>query len=132
MLSLLVGKTPRGFQKYSFDFAHYADRPDIEDLAGNGHLELIAPVDFTEYQGAQYCIATWQVIYAWTGDTYSDVSGNYKGYYEKRLAALQKEVANSPTNGNVNCVKAEAAKIERFLWHFTRRRIRRRDRMDER
>jgi hypothetical protein len=39
------------------------------------------------------CTATWPVIYAWTGNGYSDVSSQYKGCYEKLLASLQKLIA---------------------------------------
>jgi hypothetical protein len=87
----VVDKTARGFRKYSLDPAGvHTSVPKIEDLGGNGHLELIVDTEFTGYGGAQYCTASWPVIYAWTGDGYSDVSSHYKGYYKQRLANLQK------------------------------------------
>ena len=118
-------------------------------------------------------MAQWDVIYAWTGSNYTNVSSQYKQYYEQKLASLKKEIAateeqneraeqaanvesggsaastsglmarwSSGDNGNapnhassgssesapaqppapaepdrlgLDCTKAEAAKIERFL-----------------
>lgn len=77
---------------YTFDLAHFAGAPEIKDLGGDRRLELIAPADLTDYDGAQHCIATWDVIYAWTGSNYTDVSSQYKQYYEHKLASLQKEI----------------------------------------
>ncbi len=89
----VVDKAAGGFSRYGFDLSHGADGPKIKDLDGNGNLELIVPTDLTDYYGAGYCMTRWPVIYAWTGDGYSDVSSHYKSYYEQRLAALQKDIA---------------------------------------
>lgn len=88
----VVDKTDGRFEMYSFDLAFGAKGPEIRDLAGDGNLEIIVPTDFSSYYGAQHCIASWPVIYAWTGSNYSDVSSHYKGFYEQRLASLQKEI----------------------------------------
>ncbi len=72
--------------------SHFADGPEIKDLGGNGRLELIVPTEITGDYGAAYCVVTGPVIYAWTGDGYSDVSSEYKSYYQQQLAALQKQV----------------------------------------
>ena len=89
----VVDKTAGGFRSYSFDLSRDVDGPEIKDLGGNGKLELIVPTDLTGYLGGLYCGARWPVIYAWTGNGYSDVSSHYKDYYEKRLASLEKEIA---------------------------------------
>jgi hypothetical protein len=89
----VVDKTAGGFRSYSLDLALGVDGPEIKDLSRNRNLELIVPTDLTGYQGGGYCGAQWPVIYAWTGSTYSDVSSHYKGYYEKQLVSLKKEIA---------------------------------------
>lgn len=98
----VVDKRIGGFDMYSFDLAHEADGPQIEDLAKDGNTELIVPTDVTAYEGSQYCIEQWPVIYAWTGSNYADVSSNYKGFYEQRLASLEKEItATEAENGRI-------------------------------
>jgi hypothetical protein len=91
----VVDKTNGGFNRYVFDLSLGTDGPEIQDLGGNGNLELIVPTDLTGYQGGGYCMARWPVIYAWTGNGYSDVSGQYRGYYERQLVSLQKEIATT-------------------------------------
>jgi len=93
----VVDETAGGFKKYGFDPAHYANGPEIKDLAGDGNLELVVPTDLTGYESAQYCVAQWPVIYAWTSNGYSDVSSHYKGYYEQLLASLQKDIGTTET-----------------------------------
>jgi hypothetical protein len=94
----VVDKTAGGFRRYSFDLSRLGDRPEIKDLDENGKLELIVPTDLTGYQGAVYCMAQWPVIYACTGNGYSDVSSNYRSYYEKRLGSLKKEIEAAEAN----------------------------------
>ncbi|HUY20673.1 MAG TPA: hypothetical protein VMV15_15775 [Candidatus Binataceae bacterium] len=89
----VVDKTAGGFDVYDFNFAHFVAAPEIKHLGGDGKLELIAPVDLTGYEGAQHCIAIWDVIYAWTGSDYTDVSSQYKHYYQEDLAWLQKDIS---------------------------------------
>jgi hypothetical protein len=91
----IIDKTASGFELYAVDLARYSDGPEIEDLDGDGNLELIVDMDFTEWRGLNSgpCVATWPVIYAWTGSGYTDVSSQYKRYYEQKLASLKKEIA---------------------------------------
>lgn len=37
------------------------------------------------------------MIFAWTGSGYTDVSGQYRGYYNQYLKSLEQELANEPT-----------------------------------
>src|SRR5208282_5792170 len=85
----IIDKTASGFELYGAAQARYSRGPEIEDLAGNGNLELIVDTDFTEFRDRATgpCIASWPVIYAWTGSGYTDVSSQYKGYYEQKLAS---------------------------------------------
>jgi hypothetical protein len=58
----IVDKTSSGFEVSNLQLAHYDNDVKIEDLGGNGELELIVPTDLTVYDGAQHCIAEWPVI----------------------------------------------------------------------
>src|SRR5580700_10605828 len=91
----IIDKTPSGFELYGVGLAHSSEGPEIKDLAGNGNLELIVDTDFTSYYAVHHCTATWPVIYAWTGGGYTDVSSQYKRYYEQQLASLKKYIAAS-------------------------------------
>jgi hypothetical protein len=90
----IIDKTASGFELYPVELAHFSNGPKIKDLAGNGNLELIVDTDFTGYLGGTGpCVATWPVIYAWTGTAYADVSRQYKGYYERKLESLKEQIA---------------------------------------
>jgi hypothetical protein len=91
----IVDKTRAGFQVHSLDLAHFSRDVQVEDLSGNGNLELVAPTEFAGWQGrlTRTCVATWPVIYAWTDNGYSDVSSQYRGFYEKKLASLKQQIA---------------------------------------
>jgi hypothetical protein len=45
---MIVDKTSQSLEIYGFQQAHYAEGPQIMDLAGNGDLELIVDTDFTD------------------------------------------------------------------------------------
>ena len=92
----IIDKTGPDFTAYAAEQAHYSLGPEIEDLAGNGNLEMIVDTEFTSWNGGgvmEPCVATWPVIYAWTGSGYTDVSSQYKGYYEQQLASLKKAMS---------------------------------------
>jgi hypothetical protein len=90
----IIDKIASGFEVYGADQPD-TDLEDIEDLAGNGNLELILDAAFTGYQAVHHCMATWPVLFAWTGSGYTDVSSQYKGYYEQKLESLKKQIAAS-------------------------------------
>jgi hypothetical protein len=89
----IIDKTDTGFELYSPEQAHFSEGPQIKDLGRDGNYEVIMGADFTAYQGARHCVATWPVIYAWTGSGYSDVSNEYKYYYRQKLVLLTREAA---------------------------------------
>jgi hypothetical protein len=113
----VIDKTASGFEVYNFEGAHFSNGPEIKDLLANGNLELIVDTEFTPYRGTNTrpCLATWPVIYAWTGTTYADVSSQFKEYYEKKLVSLKARIAANSAVTEPDCTEAEAAKIERFL-----------------
>ncbi len=88
----------------------------VQDLNGDGIFELIVDTDFTNYEGASHCVASWPVIYGWTGSSYADVSAQFKSYYQQQLQTLQQEASPTPDDADyAECQAAETAKIERFL-----------------
>jgi hypothetical protein len=89
----IIDKTEYGFESYDLSDNEELGEPEIRDLKSDGKFEVIIPMLFSGYYGANHCMASWPVIYAWTGSAYSDVSSQYKNYYERQLAALKKQIA---------------------------------------
>jgi hypothetical protein len=137
----------------------------IQDISGDGRREVVVQMEVGGYQGGVHCGLEWQVIYAWTGTGYANVSTEFKGYYRRHLAELKRQTngesatpvpeeaekfESQPTDGagprvearfiklspavpaattalsdsnsvpanddyHIDCLKAEAAKTERFL-----------------
>jgi hypothetical protein len=89
----IFDKNPGGIEDYDFNSSppNYFD--SIEDIKGDGHHELIVDIDFAAGSRNRHCTASWPVVYAWDGTGYSDLSGQYKGYYQRTLGSLQKEIA---------------------------------------
>jgi hypothetical protein len=83
------------------------------DILGNGTLELVLDAQLTDYEGAGHCAATWPVVYAWTGSSYTNVSAQsqFQPFYQQQISSLQNQLATSP---NDDCLKAEIAKLQRF------------------
>lgn len=80
----IIDETLAGFELYALN--QNGMIPEILDLNHNGNFELIVDAEL-----AGPC--TWPVIFAWTGKGYSDVSREYKEYYEQKLASLKEEIA---------------------------------------
>jgi hypothetical protein len=73
--------------------------------------------------------ASWPVIYAWTGGDYTNVSAQFRAFYQQKLASLLVEIPRLPSGGpgsnpgdqgyeeqaGKECLEAETAKIQRFL-----------------
>ena len=91
----IFDKTPAGIEDYAFISSGTNFFDSIEDIKGDGNHELIVDRVFA-FAGTSHCIATWPVIYAWNGAGYADVSSEYKGYYRKQLADLERQL-NPPT-----------------------------------
>lgn len=89
----IIDKTSTGFEFYDFSAAVPSlDFDSVQDLKNDGRYELIVRAGVAS-GGPNHCAATWPVVYAWTGNGYSDVSSQYKGYYEKQLASLKEQIA---------------------------------------
>lgn len=79
------------------------------------------------YEGTKYpgtCMVFWPRVYAWTASGYTDVSPRYPQYYEaelrsthQKIAAIKSAETTASTSGpgELDCLKVEAAKMERFL-----------------
>jgi hypothetical protein len=130
----ILDKTASGFQVYEItgSIGIGAGVPArIRDIRRNGNLQLVIDQDFTMDQGSAQCAAIWPVIYAWTGGDYTNVSVQFKEFYEQKLASLMAEIPRLPSGGpgsdpgeqgqgyeeqaRKECMEAEAAKIRRFL-----------------
>ncbi len=137
----IVDKTPSGFEVHRTPLMSPSNPhavaagiggdvgSHVEDLAGDGNLELVIPTDITWYGGAIQCTATWPVVYAWTGAGYTNVSSRFKDFYQRRLDYLNDQIAALPPPSGTSatlllsgqpgfeddCIKAEAAKIQRVL-----------------
>jgi len=99
----IFDKTPTGFELYSF---YLADAPvghdlanSVLDLGNNGKQELVlwgSLAGFATSSGLRYglgCEAEWPLIFSWTGNSYSDVSDQYKNYYRGYLKSVNARLA---------------------------------------
>ncbi len=87
----------------------------IEDLRKDGKLEFILDNPLGTFDNQ--CLAKWPVVYGWTGSSYTNISVQFKDFYEHTLASLKKTISSygpSPGPGK-ECLQAEVAKLERFL-----------------
>jgi hypothetical protein len=106
----IFDKTASGFAHYSTD-AHtngasasnqYFRSEDLADSIqdinhdGNFVLVLFGAIGSSETI-CQW--PDWPMIFGWDGSTYSDVSSQYRGYYEKYLKSLRAQMAGKWSNG---------------------------------
>jgi hypothetical protein len=94
--NLIIDKAASGFREYDLSplsSSHFSG-PQVEDLSGKGDFVVIEWRDFTEFNGmnTRPCIADFPVVFAWTGDGYTDVSNQHKQYYEHQLASLKAQI----------------------------------------
>ncbi len=90
----IIDKTSSGFKIYmnSGAIGASSDVADsIEDLHRDGKLEFILYNSLGSL--GNECIATWPVIYAWTGDNYANVSERFREFYRRRMDLLNKRIA---------------------------------------
>jgi len=128
----VLDKTASGFQIFEItgSIGAGSDISDtIRDIRRNGDLQLAIDSDFTMDQGVAQCAASWPVIYAWAGGDYTNVSAQFREFYQQKLASLLVEIPRLPSGGpgsspgsqgygeqaRRECLEAETAKIRRFL-----------------
>ncbi len=98
-LTQIFDKAPIGFDVYAGggyaqDLAH-----SVLDLNHDGRRQLLLWSDLALYAKRSLfhyglsCGAEWPLIFVWTGNTYSDVSGQYKDYYSGHLKSVNARLA---------------------------------------
>jgi len=143
----IFDKSLTGIEDYDFNTSTPVYFNSIQDINRDGNYEVVLDAVFVA-GGIDECTATWPVIYGWNGTGYADVSTEFKGYYRKTLADLERrvtplpptpaphqvkkleshipgleveviappqEIPMPPPDTDSDCLKAEAAKIQRFL-----------------
>ncbi len=70
-------------------------RQSLQDINHDGKVELVlsGPIGFPVYGEYREEGCDWPLIFAWTGNGYAEVSGEYKSYYERYLEDLNKRIA---------------------------------------
>jgi hypothetical protein len=98
----IFDRTPTGFELYHTDAAYGQDLANsVLDINHDGRHELILWGDLlnaTGYYDSKRvsevgCDAEWPLVFAWTGNGYSEVSVKYKDYYRKYLKSLETQIA---------------------------------------
>jgi len=90
----IFDKTATSFEEYTIDAAPEKGslRKSIQDIKHDGKLELILWAPLTGQSDiAPEC--DWPMVFAWNGNTYAEVSDQYKQYYEGYLSSLKKQMA---------------------------------------
>jgi hypothetical protein len=98
----IFDRTPAGFELYHTDAAYGHDLANsVLDINHDGRHELVLWGDLLTatgyYQSKRVsevgCDAEWPLIFAWTGNGYSEVGDQYKDYYRKYLKSLETQIA---------------------------------------
>jgi hypothetical protein len=96
----IFDRTPPGFEHYETDRAYGDDLAhSVLDINHDGRHELVlwgelAPVASGLFnRNGLGCDAKWPLVFAWTGNGYSEVSDQYKDYYRNYLKSLEAQVA---------------------------------------
>lgn len=84
----VIDKDSSGFAIYSISENRFEADEIIQDLKGDGHLELVVDGTYVFQDCADYD-AVFPVIYTWTGGGYADVSDRFPGFYRHRLQTLK-------------------------------------------
>ena len=120
----IIDKTASGFEMHGSSGARGAGNNipgSITDIGHDGRLEFVLDSGLGTIE--QRCTANWMAIFAWTGANYTNVSSQYKDFYQHRLDAINKIIAALPrarvgddyTLREKECLLAEAAALRRFL-----------------
>src|SRR5260370_11711077 len=119
----IFDKTPTGFELYHADAAYGHDLANsVLDINHDGRHELVlwgelAPVATgLSNQNGLGCDAEWPLVFAWTGNGYSEVSDQYKVYYRNHLKSLETQLAAySPESGQAATQTANPAPTRRGI-----------------
>lgn len=109
----IVDKVGSKFESYSILAAYGAAEEVnscVRDVKNNGNLDLVLNMDVGDFIGR--CDATWPVIYGWTGDNYTNISGSFPEFYSNRLAEIAR---TKPSENDYQCLQAESARIQELL-----------------
>lgn len=90
----IFDKTATGFEDYEPSGVFSAD-DGIQDINRDGNFELVLWIPLlgsSERQSHVGCDAEWPMIFAWTGRNYTEVSKQYRRYYERHLKSLKTEI----------------------------------------
>jgi hypothetical protein len=98
----IIDRSAVGFQMHEgFNNLYGVDDVNqvVRDLNNDGKLELVFDREFTDYEGANHCFATWPVIYAWDGSNYANVSAQprFRPFYQQELKRCSRERVTSAT-----------------------------------
>jgi hypothetical protein len=93
------------------------------DLDGTGKVELLYTYAWSDYQGANSCIADWTRIYSLQSGRLTDRSAAFPDYYRQRLQEITAQIpiakeADLPSHYHTDeaiCLQMEADRIQRFL-----------------
>lgn len=98
----IFDRTPTGFELYNTDAAYGQDLANsVPDINHDGRHELVLWGDLltpTGYENNRRmsevgCDAEWPLVFAWTGNGYSEVGDQYKDYYRNYLKSLDAQLA---------------------------------------
>lgn len=90
----IFDKSASGFDHYSTTAQAHNLRDSIKDINRDGNLELVLYGALAESEIQDLgCVPEWPMIFAWTGSNYTDVSSQYRGYYESYLESVKKRTA---------------------------------------
>ncbi len=117
----IFDRTPKGFESYETEAVYGHDLANsVLDINHDGRHELVLWADLAPYAtgtafGELGCNAEWPLIFAWTGNGYSEVGDQYKDYSQNylksvdaRLAAEAQIAAYSPESGPAAVQRANA------------------------
>jgi len=122
----VVHRNPDGLSAYSADTWEVDDVADvIGEVEADGRGFLIFPVPFSDYEGANSCMAFWMRIYSFNSGVLVNRDSDLKGYYRKLLHRLTSEDMQKAKKSDADdnrdeavCIQMEVDKINRFLGIF--------------
>jgi hypothetical protein len=90
----IFDKTPSGFDAYT-SWTGFGEN-SVQDISHDGKFELVLDTRIGPPEPGEVCV--WPVVFAWTGNGYSEVSRQYKRYYQEHLKDLQGQLAAEPAD----------------------------------